>query len=62
MGSSNTSEEKIREIEKLETPQLKSLDNPFEIQNLLINLFQSVHKDIWILVSSYAIFEDIQRF
>lgn len=55
-------EEKIREIEKLETPQLKSLDNPFEIQNLLINLFQSVHKDIWILVSSYAIFEDIQRF
>ena len=55
-------EEKIREIEKLETPQLKSLDNPFEIQNLLINLLQSVHKDIWLLVSSYTIFEDIQRF
>jgi two-component system, OmpR family, sensor histidine kinase VicK len=55
-------EEKIREIEKLEAPQLKSLDNPFEIQNLLINLLQSVHKDIWLLVSSYIIFEDIQRF
>ncbi len=55
-------EEKIREIEKLETPQLKSFDNPFEIQNLLINLLQSVHRGIWILISSYTIFEDIQRF
>lgn len=62
MGSSNTSRRKIREIEKLETLQLKSFDNPFEIQNLLINLLRSVHRDIWILISSYTIFENIQRF
>jgi hypothetical protein len=54
-------EEKIKEIEKLENPQLKTLDNPFEIQNLLINLIQSVHKDIWLLFSSYSIFENTQR-
>jgi two-component system sensor histidine kinase VicK len=54
--------EKIKEIEELEIQQLKVLENPFEIQNMLINLLQSVHKDIWLLVSSYTIIQNIQKF
>ena len=54
--------EKIKEIEELEIQQLKVLENPFEIQNMLINLLQSVYKDIWLLVSSYTIIQNIQKF
>ena len=44
--------EKIKEIEMIETPQLKVLNNPFEIQNMLINLLQSVRKEVWLLIYS----------
>ena len=54
--------EKIKEIEMIETPQLKVLNNPFEIQNMLINLLQSVRKEVWLLIYSSTIFENIQRF
>lgn len=54
--------EKIKEIEMIETPQLKVLNNPFEIQNMLINLLQSVRKEVWLLIYSITIFENIQRF
>lgn len=53
--------EKIKAIEKLETPQLKVLDNPLKIQNLLISLLRSTPKEVWILFSSFTIFENTQR-
>jgi hypothetical protein len=53
---------KIKEIVEFEAPQLKVLENPFEIQNTLINLLHSVHKEIWLLISSYTIFEYMQKF
>ncbi len=48
-------------MEKIETPQLKVLVNPFEIQNMLINLLRSNPKEIWLLFSSHIIFEYTQR-
>ncbi len=53
--------EKINEIEDLESQQLKALENPFEIQNMLTNLLGSTSRDVWLLFSSHTIFENTQR-
>lgn len=53
--------EKINEIEDLESQQLKALENPFEIQNMLTNLLKTTSRDVWLLFSSHVIFENAQR-
>lgn len=55
-------EDKINQLERLEHPQLKTLNAPYEIQNLFISLLQSVQKEIHFLIPTFEIFENTQKF
>lgn len=55
-------QDKLKQIENLENPQLRELESSYEIQNLLINLLQTVQNEVYFVFPTFEIFKKIQRF
>lgn len=54
--------DKINQLETLESSQLRTINAPYEVQNLFINLLQSVQKEIYLLIPTFEILEKVQQF